>query len=352
MSYATVARQAPGPPQRRPGPVRVAVIGLGRMGSDHVRRLMGDVGGAQVVAACDPDAAARERHEDEFGIATFINADAMLDESPIDGVIIASPGELHVAQLLSCLERGLPILCEKPLAPTISAGQQIIDAEVAHGRRLIQLGFMRRFDDELSHLVATVHSNEIGDPLLVHCVHRNPSVRPTYVSENSLNDSLTHEIDLLRWLLNDEVVGVQVMVPRSTPNAPHLADPKLILLEMASGVIADVEMYVNAAYGYEVRCEVVGSEGTVTTAVGSGPVLRHTGRVRQRIEASWAERFAQSYRREVASWIRGIDAGVTAGPSAWDGLVASHVAAAAVESYRSGRRVAVDALAAPTLYRS
>jgi len=351
MSHVTATRQVPVASQRESDPVRVAVIGLGRMGSDHVERIVNDVAGAAVVAACDPDEGSRQRHERRFGITTFTDPEAMLDGCPVDGVIIASPGHLHVAQVLSCLERDLPVLCEKPLAPSVADGRQIIEAEVARGRRLIQVGFMRRFDDHLAELVATVHADEIGVPLLVHCVHRNPSVRPTYVSENSLDDSLTHEIDQLRWLLNDEIVAVNVLVPTSTPKAPHLADPKLILLETASGVLADVEMYVNATYGYEVRCEVVGSEGTASTHIGEGPMVRRSGQVHQRVDANWGQRFGASYRRELAAWVAGVGSGRITGPSAWDGLVTSHVAAAAVESYRTGQRVPVDVLETPALYQ-
>lgn len=350
MSHVTVARQAHAMSPGNTLPVRVGVIGLGRMGSDHVRRMKADIGTAQVVAACDLDARARELHESSYGIQTFADAAAMLEGAELDGVIIASPGEFHVEHVLACLDRDLPVLCEKPLAPTVTEGMTIVDAEAARGLRLIQLGFMRRFDEQLTNLVTAVQADAAGTPLLVHCVHRNPAVRPTYVSENSLNDSLTHEIDLLRWMLDDEVVAVRVLTPRSTPNASHLDDPKLILLEMASGVIADVEMYVNARYGYEVRCEVVGSEGTLSTSLGNGPVLRRSGTVSQQVEENWGQRFSASYTREVNSWADGIRSGIITGPSAWDGLVSSQVATAAVDSYRTGERIEVEILSRPAVY--
>ncbi|STW78523.1 Myo-inositol 2-dehydrogenase [Klebsiella michiganensis] len=104
--------------------------------------------------------------------------------------------------------------CEKPLTPTANEAKAIIDAEVAYGKRMLQLGFMRRFDPGYNQLKATLDSGELGEILLIHCAHRNASVPESYTLEMAINDSATHEIDIIRYLLNENIVSVRVDKPQ------------------------------------------------------------------------------------------------------------------------------------------
>ncbi|MEQ3552738.1 Gfo/Idh/MocA family oxidoreductase [Pseudonocardia nematodicida] len=330
--------------------IGVGVLGLGRIGGAHAHRLATQVPGARLSAVCDPDRGATAPFEGT-GTTAFDDPVALVTAAEVDAVVIASPGFLHVEQLLACIEAGKPVLCEKPLAADPEDGLTVVEAEVAAGRRWVQLGFMRRFDPAFRDLVAAVDAGEVGTPLMLHCVHRNPSVRPSYVSENALDDSLSHEIDVVRWMLGEEIVSSQVVMPRRSPEAAEgLDDPKFVFLRTESGVLVTVEMYVHCRYGYEVRCEVVGSDGTVTTADGAGLVRRHAGRASTAVPASWGERFDASYRLELSAWVAAAARGEVGGPSVWDGYAAATVARRTVEAYRTGLEQTCAVGAAPALY--
>jgi myo-inositol 2-dehydrogenase/D-chiro-inositol 1-dehydrogenase len=222
----------------------------------------------------------------------------------------------------------------------------------AAGRRLVQVGFNRRYDPAHRALKLAVDGGSIGAPLLVHCAHRNASVPAYYTKDMSIADTAVHEIDQLRWLLGEEVAGVQVFVPRVSSRGGQLQDPLLLLLEMADGVLADVEVSVNVAYGYDIRCEVSGETGTVELA-DTAPVLVHSGgAVAGRVPSDWRERFARSYDLELQEWVGAVAAGDSPpGPSAWDGLAAQVTVDAALRSLHGGGRVAVSPGRRPDLYR-
>ena len=131
---------------------------------------------------------------------------------------------------------------------------------MAGGRRLVQVGFMRRYDDGYRAMKRAVDEGRIGTPLLAHCVHRNAASPAFFTSDMPVTDSAVHEMDIIRWLLGDEVTALSVLATRRSGYAPEqsLQDLKLLLMETAAGVHVDVEVFVNCQYGYDVRCELVG----------------------------------------------------------------------------------------------
>jgi myo-inositol 2-dehydrogenase/D-chiro-inositol 1-dehydrogenase len=128
--------------------LRVAVVGAGMMGADHVRRITAKISNADVVAVVDPDASrAAAAAALAPGAITAASFEEALDATEIDGVIIATPGFLHEPILVTALERGLAVLCEKPLTTSAEDSLRIVELEQEHtSRPMIQVGFMRRFD--------------------------------------------------------------------------------------------------------------------------------------------------------------------------------------------------------------
>jgi myo-inositol 2-dehydrogenase/D-chiro-inositol 1-dehydrogenase len=313
------------------GAVGVGVIGAGMMGADHVRTITAAVDGAHVVAVADADPSRAEAAARDGGARALADPLELIADEAVDRVVVASYDATHEEFVLACIEAGKPVLCEKPLATTAEACQHILAAEVAAGRRLVTLGFMRRFDPAYEELQACVGA--IGPPLLAHCAHRNAQAPPIYTSEMLITSSCVHEIDISRWLLREEIVAATVRAPRSTTQAPQgLRDPQLILLETASGVLIDVEVFVNAQYGYDIRCELVGESGTL--------------RLDEQIAPDFRARFATAYRRELDCWIKGEDGAA----SAWDGYAANAVADACLASLANGERAAVELAEKPALY--
>jgi myo-inositol 2-dehydrogenase/D-chiro-inositol 1-dehydrogenase len=254
--------------------------------------------------------------------------------------------------VLAAIEAGKPVFCEKPLAPTTDACLRIMDAETAFGRRLVQVGFMRRYDDGYRALKRALGSGELGAPLMVHCAHRNPDVPPHYSAGMPITDTAVHEIDAMRWLLNDEILATRVMKPRKTSRGkPELQDPLIVVLEMASGAIVDVEVFAQLPYGYDIRCEVVCELGTVALGDGSPVVLRKDGLRSDHVPQDYRERFRRAYDAELQEWVRSFATGEATGPTSWDGYAATAVGDACLEALATGERISVNMRERPAFYQ-
>ena len=145
------------PAQDVTGELRVAVLGVGMMGADHVDRLSRRIAGARVTVVSDAFTEKAEQVAGEVpGCRVVGDPLAAIADPEVDAVVIASPGQFHEAQVLACIERGIPVLCEKPLTLDAASSLAVVRAEdefaARTGRRIVQVGFMRRFDPEYAEL--------------------------------------------------------------------------------------------------------------------------------------------------------------------------------------------------------
>ncbi|MBJ8338224.1 Gfo/Idh/MocA family oxidoreductase [Antrihabitans sp. YC3-6] len=316
--------------------LRVAVVGVGVMGADHVRRIVERVRGARCTVVSDvlPDRAAAVSAFAPGSRAVADPYDAIAADD-VDAVVLASPATMHEKQVLACLAARKPVLCEKPLTTEAETALDIVRREIESGVELVQVGFMRRYDTEYLALRDAIASGKLGTPLVAHCVHRNPSVPDYFDSSMVIKDCLVHEIDATRYLLGEEIRSVQVLRP--TPNSQArrgLQDPQLVIMETTSGRLVDVELFVTSGIGYEVRMEVVGESGSATLGFG-------------RKSPGFIDHFAAAYDAEVQSWVDAVHAGPATGsfvdgPGAWDGYAAAAVCAAGLLSLQTGNRVSVE----------
>src|SRR4051794_16930699 len=322
--------------------MNIGVIGTGLMGSTHVRILGSLVSGATVAAVSDPVTA--EQVAAEHGVGS-VHGDplALIRDDNVDAVLIASPAGTHEALTLACLQEGKPVLCEKPLAASAEAAGRIVEAEAELGRRLVQVGFMRRYDPAYRELKRGLEDGAIGAPLLAHMVHRNAAAPAHFDSPMLITDSVVHEIDVIRWLLGEEIVRATVFAPRASARTkPGLQDPQLAVFETESGRLVDVECFVSSGYGYDIRCEVVGETGTLELTPPALVTSRAVAGRGVAVDPGFWTRFATAYLHELQAWVSALAAGgEPAGPRAYDGYAAAVVADAAVESLRSGAPVDV-----------
>jgi len=330
--------------------LQIGVIGTGMIGQDHIRRLTQVLSGARVVAVSDIDRSRAASAAPE-GAEVFETPQALIRSDKVQAVVICSWGPAHEEQLLDCIAAGKPVFCEKPLVTSEAAALRVIKAEVAHGSRLVQVGFMRRFDADYRRLKAVIDGGSLGAPLIYRSVHRNASVpERLYTSDMPLNDTLVHDADISRWLLGDEISGVEVRVPRRNSRGNELRDPVMVLLHMGSGAIVDVEISVNIAYGYDIRGEVSCEQGVAALPNRPAVVVSDAHGIRQAIPEDWRERFIEAYDQEFREWIVAAGRGTATGPSTWDGYAATLVADAALRAVESGAREDIRMIQKPGLY--
>jgi myo-inositol 2-dehydrogenase/D-chiro-inositol 1-dehydrogenase len=281
----------------------------------------------------------------------FATGEELIASDKVDAVLVTSWGATHEQYVLAAIAAGKPCFCEKPLATTAEGAKRIVDAEVAHGTRLVQVGFMRRYDAGYRMLKQAVDS-EIGRPLMVHAAHRNPKVPEQYVTPMAIHDTLIHEIDVFRWLLDDDYVSAQVVFPRTSSHAhAKLRDPQVVLLETAKGVRIDVEVFVNCQYGYDIQCQVVGEEGLAYLPEPMSVVMRKDARLQNAILTDWKDRFIASYDVELQDFIEAAARGTASGPTSWDGYVAAISSDACVAAQEApGTIVPITLPARPALY--
>ncbi len=334
--------------------VRVGVIGAGNIGQDHIRRLSEVVVGSSVVAVSDVDPSRAETVARKVdGARVHGNGHDLIADQNVDAIVVTTWGPSHEEFVLDAIEHRKPVFCEKPLAPTAEACLRIMDAEVASGKHLVQVGFMRRFDRAYLAMKTALADGKLGAPLVVHCAHRGPKAPPTFTSEMLITDSAIHELDLMPWLLDDQLQAATVLSPRrSSQDRPELQSPQIVLLETESGVLIDVEVFVNCRYGYDIRCEVVGELGTVSLGADPSVIVKHAAQRQQHVPTDWIERFAEAYDSEMRAWIDSVSDGSAVGPSAWDGYAATAAATACLESLgSSGQRTLVQLQQRPDFYR-
>ena len=332
--------------------LRLGVIGTGNIGQDHIRRITQALSGAKVVAVNDIDGERAQKVAQGIGGRAEATGQAVIAGADVDAVLVTSFGATHEEFVLAAIKAGKPVFCEKPLATTAAACKRILDAEVAFGKRLVQVGFMRRYDAGYRMLKALVDQGGIGAPLIAHCAHRNPAVGDDYTTDMAITDTAIHEIDTMRWLLDDEYVSAQVVYPKKTGRASkHLADPQIVMLETATGIRIDVEVFVNAVYGYDIQCELVGETGVARLPEPASVLLRQEARLGIELLTDWKKRFIASYDVELQEWINSVAAGRISGPSSWDGYAAAVTADACVESQGNGRIIPIRLGAKPALYK-
>lgn len=331
--------------------VRIGMIGPGGMGQAHIERIHTVIAGGRVVAVSDVDEVRAKEVADRIGAAVHPDSASLIGSADVDAVMICSHGPAHEPDVLACIAAGKPVFCEKPLTPTAEAALRIMEAEQAGGRRLVTVGFMRRFDPGYRQLKATLDSGDLGETLMVHCAHRNPTVPDFYTWDMAINDTAIHEVDTMRWLLGEEFVSARVDKPRKTSlRFEHLQDPLVLVLETQSGVRVDDEIFVNCQYGYDIRCEAVAEKGSVSLADQHVVEVRDASGHRNAVSRDHNDRFHAAFVTEVQEWISGVAGGEQTGSTSWDGYAAACVCDAGVQALTDDGVVKVEMIERPAFY--
>ena len=342
-------------------PLSVAVIGAGMAGTTHANawRQVGtvfDLGLPQVRLHTIADAHLpfAEDAAQRYGYERAVDDWRAVAEDPdVDIVSIVVGNALHRQIAEALIRAGKHVLCEKPLATTAEDCIAIMEAEQKAGKKLVTVGFMRRFDAAYNEMKKVLDDGENGQALLVHNRHRNPAVPESYTSRMAIDDTAIHEIDTMRWLLGEEIVKVRVERPKSTTHRfDHLIDPVVVVMYTESGVRIDDEVNVNLQYAYSIECELVLETAAVRLGDQERIHIRDIHGNRNAMCQSHIDRFEDAFNREVQEWINAVARDEHTGSTSWDGYAAASVVDAAVASLEdeSSPMVDVKLIAKPAFY--
>lgn len=339
--------------------VGIGLLGAGRMGSIHGRLIATRVPEARLAAIADLDVAAAARlAADVADPPVYDSLAAMLDDPGVEAVLIATSSNRHREAIEMAAAAGRDILCEKPIALTPGETTAAIDAASAAGVRL-QVGFMRRWDDDYRRAKSRLASGRLGRPILFKSLQFDPEPPPpTFadprVSGGIMVDMGIHEFDLARWLMEDEVVEVHAF--GSTVAHPGLAavgdvDSAVVNLRFAGGGTGTVELARNTTYGEDVRTEILATAGSVWvghlplshgawSGVGAGGA-DGDGAVAADLADPLQPRFEAAYAAQIRGFARAILEDRTVAVPGETSAAALRIALAADRSLREGRAVAV-----------
>ncbi len=333
--------------------LKIGVIGCGAIGKEHIRRLMHLIPEAQVVACADYFYEAAQKTAELYGIThVFKTGEELIDCPEVEAIVITSSDASHAQYVLPAVKAGKQVFCEKPLAQSAADCEEIIREEVKHGQRLVQVGFMRRYDPGYAEMKRIIDSGELGEPLMIHACHRNVSQGEGFQTEMGITNVAIHELDICRWLLNDEYKNAQVLkVKQSALSNKGYDNPQIVLLETMNGSRIDVEVQVADGYGYDIQCQVVCEKGTLNLPDPASVVKRSCASSSFPIMTDWAQRFISAYDIELKDWVLNVLNGAPKGPSAWDGYAACVAADVLNQSRGTEQFLPVSMMDKPELYK-
>ena len=235
---------------------------------------------------------------------------------------------------------------------------KVVEAEVAKGRKTIQVGFNWRFDPGYDAMKTFVGDGQIGALLMAGMRHYNAQASTSYYgTDNVINDTLIHNFDVLHYMFDGDITSVEMKFARMNtlnPNGESLREPQLAIVEFSDGALATAEANVNCQYGYDIQCRLVGESGIISLPDVATPEVRKAGQISHAISSAWFDRFIEAYDREFDRFFANIEADRQPGgkeATAWDGYVANVVADAALDSLHHGGRIPVTLNEQPALYR-
>jgi scyllo-inositol 2-dehydrogenase (NAD+) len=338
-----------------PALVKLGVIGLGRMGKLYTRLLATQIKGVHLLAVADVNEPARSQVANELGVSyTFADPLELIALPDVDAVFITTPTSTHHDLVVAAAGAGKAIFCEKPLALTLEETRSAMEA-VAQAQVPLQVGFMRRFDAAYQKAKTLIDSGQIGYPVTFKSLSRDPFCpQPEYAdpakSGGLILDMAIHDLDLARWLMGSEVERVtaegSILVCKVLEAVGDI-DNALINLRFVNGALGNVEVSRNAFYGYDIRTEVLGSEGAVMIGVHQQtPTLLLTRAGAQYdITPYLMERFGDAYRTQAQYFIDCLINGQPPLVSGADALAAYEIGVAATRSYQTGKPVALSEVA-------
>ena len=298
-------------------PIRICMIGAGRVGKNHSRAITRHIPGGNIVALVDPIQEVREETAREFGVdQTFDTLDMALEKADFDAVVITTPTPTHLPLTALAADNKKHVFLEKPMALNLQECDAIIKATEQNGV-LLQLGFMRRFDPEFVAAAQRIEAGEIGIPMMIKSNTHGPGLPPPWArdlrtSNGMLAEVNSHDWDTTRWLMgsNHQRVYTEVANFKGAANnvdAPNFYDNVLVNLKFESGGLGLISGVCPCGYGYDARAEIIGDKGIMQIGELKGQSVvictnRDQGLITP-IFRTWPERFEWAYINELSHFV-------------------------------------------------
>ncbi len=331
-----------------PAPVRLGLIGTGRIGTAHARIIAERVPGAVLAAVADARPGAAVALAEAYGATAHDDPQALIDDDGVDAVVITASSTAHSELIMAVAGAGKPVFCEKPASMTLTEMDRALAAVEAAGTTL-QVGFNRRFDAGFAAAHAAVAGGTLGQVQLMRSLTRDPGLaNPAAVPPWTVfTQTLIHDFDALLWL-NPGASPVEVYATADALVAPDfkdagLLDTAVVVITFDNGARAVAEASFSATYGYDVRAEVFGSGGMVT--IGDG--ARTSARLFTGAGATYdtargdVELMIDAYTAEFVEFVAAVREGRAPSVTGRDARRALAVALACVESVQAHGPVAV-----------
>lgn len=329
--------------------INIGVIGLGRIGRINSRHLLGYTQGARLAAVSTRrPVAAAEFFGQAANVKIYTDYHDLLADPTIDGVLVVTHTHTHHDIVMAAAEAGKAVFCEKPIALTLAETDSML-AAIEKAGVLFQVGFMRRFDKGFAAAKRKIEAGEIGAPIVAQAMSRDPNCPdPDWAappnSGGMILDLAIHDFDMLRWLMNDEVEKVYAEGGNLTCPALVEAgdiDTAIINLRFNRGGLGYVEAGRNCRYGYDIRCEIRGTEGTLQIGyLRDTPLLSLMPQGVTHDTVAWfEERFTPAYNAQLDHFIECIRQDKPPLTGAVDARLALQISLAATQSQREQRPI-------------
>jgi scyllo-inositol 2-dehydrogenase (NAD+) len=331
--------------------INIGVIGLGRMGQVYASHVASHVRNARLVAVADPRQEVTSQFAAQFAdLAVYPDYRDLLQHPDLQGVIVATPTSTHREVVIAAAAASKAIFCEKPTALTLEATDEMLEAVYRAGM-MFQVGFMRRFDSGYAEAKRKIDQGVIGQPVTIRSIGRDPyrtslEYADPRMSGGLVIDMAIHDIDLVRWLMEDEVERVYTEVaslvyPELT--AVGDVDTAMISLKFSRGGIGNIEVSRTAIYGYDIQSEVIGTKGTLQIGyLRQTPLLVLTkDGVQHDVVPHFPQRFGEAYTRQIEYFVECLVNDQPPSITPEDARAALQIALAATRSQHEGRVIRV-----------
>jgi len=316
--------------------IRVCMVGAGRVGKLHSGTLRRYVHGTDIVALVDPVAPIREETGRQFGIeARFATLEEALDKAEFDAVIITTPTFTHRELTVMAGQQGKHVFLEKPMAMNLTECDEIVAATERQGR-ILQIGFMRRFDPDFVTAAERIFAGEIGEPMLIKSLTHGPGLPPAWANDLRTSNGMlaevnSHDLDCVRWLMSSNIERIYIETANFKGaergvTTEHFYDTMTTTMKFVSGGLGTISGVCPCDYGYDARVEIVGKQGIMQIGAMQGQAIvacvdREHGLVTP-IFRRWPERFAWGYINEMQHFVACIRDGTRPRATGEDGRYA------------------------------